>query len=234
MERRNVEGPQSNTKTTRWQDRSIVQRLLLSLIDANPGPEAKASGKSRFNARERRLKDAMRVLFNESTTIKGEQAQIDSRALWWMATQHHNDLFKKKVVEAGDSGPFAKYNGSKIGGRYPSRSDRQLSLEAAKRFHGPVVKNSLSDRDRINREAERLRKKWRQQRVFWMDLIKYSDDDQETDDLHILINIWTALQAAGIETVPNSTNGTPVSLELATRMGIPKLVELVTSRQKTS
>jgi hypothetical protein len=50
--------------------------------------------------------------------------------------------------------------------------------------------------------------------------------------MHILVSIWTALQTAGIETVPNLTDGTPIGVDLAERMGIPKLAELVASRQK--
>jgi len=232
MEARKVAGARSDTKVPGRQERSIVERLLLSVIDANPGPEAKASGKSRDVARERRLGKAMSALFNVGTTAKGEQVQTDSYALWWMASEHHKDLVKKNVVEAADSNPFAKFNRGRTGGQYPPRSDRQLALDAAKHLHGPIDKNALSDLDLMKSVAERLRKKWAQQREYWMDHVRYSDDLDENDDMHILVSIWTTLQTAGIETVPNWTDGTPIGLALAERMGIPKLAELVIARQK--
>ncbi len=45
MERRKAE-PQSSSTRPRWEDRPIEERLLLSLIDAYPGPEMKVEGKS--------------------------------------------------------------------------------------------------------------------------------------------------------------------------------------------
>jgi hypothetical protein len=81
MGRQKEEGPQSNTTRPRWEGRSIVEPLLLSIIDANGEPELKDSDKSRLAAPERRLKVAMRTLFNTNTTAKGEQLQTDSHAL---------------------------------------------------------------------------------------------------------------------------------------------------------
>jgi hypothetical protein len=135
MKRRKVAEPQSNRTRPRWEDRSIEERLLLSLIDAYPGPEIRVAGKTRVAARERRLKKAMSALFNVAVTAKEEQLQMDSGALWWMAAQQHKDL-------AGESGRFV--NSTKQGmEEQPSlRSERQLAREAANKFYGPFDEKS--------------------------------------------------------------------------------------------
>jgi hypothetical protein len=223
MERQKEEGPQPNTTGSRWEDRPIVERLLLSLIDANPGPEFKASGKSRFAARERRLKKAMSALFNVGTTAKGEQLQTDNRALWWMASQHHKGL-------AGKSGRFTKFDAGGMNGHYSPRTERQLAKDASNYFHGPFDENVPSQRQQRDSVAERLRKKWRQQRDLWLGSFLFSDNVDQLNDMHALIEIWVKLRAASIEVVPNWSDGDPISEELAKKTGLRQLIELVTSR----
>jgi hypothetical protein len=76
-----------------------------------------------------------------------------------MASQHHIDLVKTSIVEAGDSGPFAHFDRSQMKGHCPPRSDRQLTKEVAYYLPGRINKNVLSEMDQRESETERLRRK---------------------------------------------------------------------------
>lgn len=163
----------------------------------------------------------MSTLFDVGVTAKGEQFQIDSRALWWMAAQQHKDL-------AGRSGRFVNPSKSGMEPRPSPRSERQLAREAANKFYGPFDEKKLGHCDQRDSVAERLRKKWRQQRNLWINSFLYSDNAGQLSDMYALIEIWADLRAAGVRVVPNWSDGNPISVELAKRMGIARLIELVT------
>jgi hypothetical protein len=225
-------GPQINTARPRWEDRSIVERLLLSLIDANPGRETELGGKSQIAARERRLRKAMSALFNVGMTAKGEQLQIDNRALWQMASEHHKDRVRQKTLNAAKPDEFGIQDTTGKKQSYRPRSERELAKEVANHFYGPFNEKVQADTQQRDGIAERLRKKWREQRELWLDSLLYSDNSGQLNDMRDLIDIWNVLRSAGIETVPNRADGNPITQDLAERMGIPGLFELVTKAPK--
>lgn len=112
--------------------RPLLERLLLSLIDAHPTKQVRNLPEHILHDREARLSVAMEALFNE----KPSQKLPDHAALRWMAEHYVRDQqtlhFRQR--QARDVQP---------------RSERQLAQEASVKFYPGITDKS-----------ERLRKKW--------------------------------------------------------------------------
>jgi hypothetical protein len=189
--------------------RPLVERLLLSLIDAHPRTETQHQTERYFSNREKRLRTAMKALFSE----KPSQKLLDDAALFWMAKEHILDRAKRSSADWK-----AKANGPSDppGSTPPLRSERELAEQASKTFYP-----AMSDK------SERLRKKWERGKRGWLDVAKYHDDLPELFETQALAKSWVALARAKISVVPNSPNGSAMTEHQMLRSELPALRELV-------
>ncbi|MFC1460583.1 hypothetical protein ACETIH_28505 [Microvirga arabica] len=158
--------------------RSAEDKFLLAIIDAYPDWDD--SGLGREERREQRLSDAKKALFNERPN-DGPKPSDDRRALLYMAQQHYKDLAIQGMREVN---PRAYPN-------WPSkkpRSVRRLAEEAAKL----TVANST------DAATERLRKAWKRDGHFWMELVKTHDDVIEAVEHNLLMEIGERLEKLGV------------------------------------
>jgi hypothetical protein len=193
----------------RWRDlagtgpswgRRFFERLLLSLIDAQPNPHVENLPDHVFHDRETRLRAAMDALFNERVSYE----LSDHSALLWMAQQHVRDRtirYARGKFQASDVKP---------------RSERQLAREASEKFYPEITDRS-----------ERLRDKWRQKKEFWLALARGHDDVLESVETEALGRIWVALAEAGLPVVPNWPDGQRMSEKQMLRTGFRELKRLL-------
>jgi hypothetical protein len=199
--------------------RPFLERLLLSLIDAHPNPLVKDLPEHVRRDREKRLRAAMAALFNErlkdelpdhSALLWMAQEYADDRQSWWL--RQHSPAHGVQISQLSNSA-------------LPElRSARQLAREAAKEFYPGV-----SDK------SEGLRKKWREQKQFWLEMVRSGDDVLESMETQVLAKIWVALVEARVPVVPNWPAGHAVSEEKMLRTEWPefeKLVELLRANAK--
>jgi hypothetical protein len=137
-----------------------------------------------------------------------------------MAEQHVRDRQKQyadrvRQLSGSDS---SEGNQPKLAS---TRSERQIAVEASQKFYP-----GLSDR------SERLRKKWRAQRDFWLEMVQWQDDVLETVETQDLAKIWIALAEANVPVVPNWPDGRPMSEEQMLRTEFKELQKLVELRRK--
>ncbi len=186
--------------------RRFFERLLLSLIDAHPGQNVENLPDHIFHDREGRLRTVMDAVFNE----KGSDELPDHSALLWMAQQHLRD---RTMHYAG-----GKFRASGV----KPRSKRQLAQEASEKFYPEITDRS-----------ERLRKKWRKKREFWLAVARGRDDVLESVETQALGRIWIALSEAGVAVVPNWPDGRRMSEEQMLRTGFRELERLVELLRRT-
>ena len=185
--------------------RLFLERLLLSLIDAHPNPRVENLPDHLFHDREARLRAAMNALFNERV---GDELP-DHSALLWMAQQHVRDRtmrYAQGKFQASDVKP---------------RSERQLAQEASKKFY-----------PRLTDRSERLRKKRRRDKNYWIALVRWGNDIPEVMEGQALIGIWLALARAKVPVVPNWPAGHAMSEEQMLRTGLGELTELLRANVK--
>ena len=211
----------------RWRDlagtgptigRTFLERLLLSLIDAHPNPTVPRLSDHILHDRERRLRVAMAALCNEQTS----EELPDHAALLWMAQQNVRDR-QMRYVRAEEEKRSQGIEKSLAGRTMTSlRSTRQLAQEASLRFYPDV-----SDR------SERLRKKWAQQKEFWLEMARSHDYVRETLEMQSLAKVRIALEEAHLRIVPNWPDGHAMSEDQMLRTEMPELRQLVELRRKT-
>jgi hypothetical protein len=189
--------------------RPLVERLLLSLIDAHPRTETQHQTERYFSNREKRLRMGMKALFNE----KPSQKLLDDAALFWMAKEHILDRAKRSSADWQ-----TKANGPSDPPRStpPLRSERELAEQASKTFYP-----AMSDK------SERLRKKWERGKRRWLDVARYHDDLPELFETQALAKSWVALARAKISVVPNSPTGSAMTEHQMLRTELPAFRELV-------
>ena len=192
--------------------RPPAERLLLSIIDANPGTKTDVNGASWRKKREIRLKTAMEALSGLRVSAKGQQQMSDQKALSWMASERDRDRFFEQARSGNH--PFfppgsASYESyiEKMGD-FKFRSDRTLADQAAERYFGPFTKSAVYDLKRSH--SERLRRKWRDQRGFWNWNELCNDYVDESIESQKLTRCLDMLIELGITTVPNDLAGSPV------------------------
>jgi hypothetical protein len=159
--------------------RSAQDKFLLAIIDAYPDWDD--NGLSREERREQRLADAKKALFNERAN-DGPKPSDDRKALHYMAQQHYKDLairdVRKLNPKAFPNWPLKK-----------PRSIRKLAEEAAKH----AVANSAEA------AAERLRRAWKRDGHFWMEMVKTHDDVVEAVEHNLLTDIAARLEKLGVQ-----------------------------------
>jgi hypothetical protein len=214
----------------RWRDlagtgpsigRPLLERLLLSLIDAHPNPKTGNPPYWILHDRERRLRAAMEALFNEKKDKDEKVAEqlLDHAALFWMAQQYVRDRQLRYAQQRG----LAREVGAprSAGARTSCRSERQLARDASEKFYP-----NLAD------QSERLRKNWRKRKEFWLAMARRHDDVLETLETQALAKIWIALTEADVPVIPNWPEGRAMSEDQMLRTGLPELERLVDLRRK--
>jgi hypothetical protein len=190
--------------------RPPAERLLLSIIDANPDVGADINSAKWRRRREVRVKKAMKKLFGSDVNVQGEQPFSDQRALYWMASGRHQDRFKQQLLSGKH--PFARSESvtnytSKIPKGFKPRSDRKLASEAADKFYGPFEGASRDAHKQTH--VERLRKKWMVQKHEWRDDLFFNDNIDDSMEQNILQRCWDTLEELGITTIANDLSGKP-------------------------
>jgi hypothetical protein len=107
-----------------------AERLLLSVIDANPDAGMDVTSAQWLKRRQVRLKKAVKELFGWAVSAKGEQEISDQAALWWMASERRRDGFNQRLFIGNH--PFARLPSyktyiEKLGTKFKPRSDRELT-----------------------------------------------------------------------------------------------------------
>jgi hypothetical protein len=134
-----------------------------------------------------------------------------------MASERYRDRFFEQVGSGKHpffppgSAPYESYV-EKIGD-FKLRSDRTLADQAAERYFGPFSNSTRYDHK--GSHAERLRRKWRDQRGFckWNELYNdYVDESIESDKVE---RCWDLLAKLGITTIPNDLAGLPIKKRLS-------------------
>ena len=152
----------------------------------------------------------MRALFY----VRTGDVLPDHDALLWMAEQHvrNREMQYAERVRQLSASDFSKRSQPKLA---LMRSERQIAVEASKKFYP-----GLSDR------SERLRKKWREQRDFWLGMVRSHDEVLETVETQDLAKIWIALAEADVPVVPNWPGGRPMSDKQMLRTELSELEKL--------
>lgn len=201
------------TVKSRFLVRPPAERLLLSIIDANPDAGTDMKSATWRNRREIRLKQAVRALFGGGVRATGQQRMSDQSALRWMASERYRDRFFEQV----SNGPHPLFlPGSQSYKRYREimgdskfRSDRTLADQAAERHFGPF--DEVADYDLKRSHSERLRRKWRDQSGFWNWDVLYNDYVDESIESKRLERCHALLRKRGIRTVRNDLAGMPAN-----------------------
>jgi hypothetical protein len=186
--------------------RPFSERLLLSLIDAHPSQHIENLPDHISHDRETRLRAAMGALFN----TRASDELPDHPALLWMAEQYVRDRtlrYARGKFETSDVKP---------------RSERRLAQEASEKFYPKITDRS-----------ERLRKKWRQRKEFWLALTRGHDDVLESVETQALGKIWVALVEADVPVIPNWPDGQRMSEEQMLRTGFREFERLVELLRRT-
>jgi hypothetical protein len=177
--------------------RSFAERLLLSIIDAHPNPEEYSSDLSSARDREKRLQTAMQALFGKAKT--GRKPDPDDAILRWMGSEHYRD---KAIVKMQSQGLFSHLPVRVV------RSDRILAQEAEKQFSLAAGAH------------ERLRKKFREQHEFWLEIERSHDDIAELMDTWLIDEIRAILSRRDIASIPNWPDGLPRDFELENKSDV--------------
>jgi hypothetical protein len=214
----------SDDEAERWKDlaatgpsigRPLLERLLISMIDGHQSFDGANLPHHARRDRERRLKPAMKALFN----LEGPKRQLpDHAALLWIAKQQLHD--RMRDLRSPQTNRGSNESGPKNQGRGSRRSERQLAREASAKFFPKLVDVS-----------ESLRTKWAEQKSFWLDMARSHDDVVESIETQALAKIWVALSEAGVSVVPNWPDGRQMSEEQMLRTGFRDLLRLVELRR---
>ena len=125
-----TEGVTKDDEIDAWGGPSVgkayLERFLLSIIDANPGPENEGSETRNQKSRQQRLRSAMKALFNLGGGVDGRPPDADHAALLWMSEQRSLDLAKQTAIRHKESGLLPSANIDNMRGS--ARPDQLPSL----------------------------------------------------------------------------------------------------------